>query len=234
MINKADNKVIIFGDGASKGNPGPGGWGAVVVQDGRVEELGGRDNRTTNNRMELTAVLEALKLVPRGKEIMVFTDSKYVISGMTGWIYGWQKNDWQTQAKEPVLNRDIWEELAFAAEGKKIEWKHVGGHIGVAGNERCDTIASYQAEKKTVELYRGPLVNYKIDIYNLGSDDGKVVKKSTAGVKAYSYLSLVDGKLYRDLTWAECEARVKGKRNVKYKKAVSLEDENEIKKSWQV
>ncbi|MEI6528337.1 MAG: ribonuclease HI [bacterium] len=229
------DKVIIFSDGASKGNPGPGGWGAIVVVGDRVVELGGFDKHTTNNRMELTGALEALSLVDKQgvkENIVVNTDSKYVINGMTGWVFGWQKNGWQTKNKEDVSNRDLWEKLATAAQGKKIKWNYVGGHIGVAGNERCDEIASGLALGEKVKLFAGKISDYKIDIHNVGHDTVKKIKKTNSNAKAYSYVSLVGGVVYKDATWAECERRVKGVKGVKFQKSVSPENEEEIIKSW--
>ncbi len=233
-----EDKIIIFCDGASKGNPGPGGFGAVIVlPEGKVIELGGHEKHTTNNKMELTGVLKALeKVKARKEEIVIYTDSKYVINGMTGWIYGWQKNNWQTKEKKVVLNKEIWEKLAGASKGKKIKWNYVGGHIGVLGNERCDEIASDLAQNKKVDLYSGSLEKYKINISDLGHDEIKKVDKREknhhSNAKAYSYLSLVNGILYIDKTWPECEKRVKGKAGVKYKKATSLIEEKEIIRGW--
>ncbi len=232
------NKIIIFTDGASKGNPGPGGYGAIVIlPEGEALELGGGEKHTTNNRMELMGALSALEEIgqrrmPADEEVEVYTDSKYLIGGVTGWIYGWQKNGWKTKEKKEVLNKDLWEKLAELIKDKKIKWNYVGGHVGVAGNERCDEIASAMALGEKVDLYKGPLPKYIIDIMNLGHDEEKKVSKNNKGAKAYSYLSLVGGILKIDKTWADCEKRVKGQKNVRFKKAISPEDEKEIIKSW--
>lgn len=226
---------IIFCDGASKHNPGPAGWGAVVVYQGRVSELGGFEARSTNNRMELKAAAESLKFCrSRGAgEILVYSDSGYVVDGMSKWVSGWQKNGWQTSQKKPVLNRELWQELEGLASGgeKKPLWRHLGGHIGVAGNERADSIASCFAEGKKVVLYDGLLENYGVDILNFQHDAGKLEEKKSgraaSGRAAYSYVSLVDGKIQIHKTWAECETRVKG-RPARFKKAVSAEDERKI------
>ncbi len=161
-----NNKIIIFTDGASKGNPGPGGYGAVLVlPEGQVVELGACEKNTTNNRMELSGALHSLKYVlDREEEIMVYTDSKYVIGGMTGWLTNWQKNNWRTAQKKEVLNKDLWEKLAEYSANKKINWHYVSGHTGVIGNERCDEIASGLALKEEVNLYKGPISEYKLDI----------------------------------------------------------------------
>jgi ribonuclease HI len=233
MQNK-ENKIIIFTDGASKGNPGPGGYGAVIVfTDGQVLELGGEEKHTTNNRMELTGAVKALEEISKTKEeVVVYTDSKYLINGVTGWIFGWQKNGWKTKEKKEVLNKDLWVKLAELIKNKKIKWNYVGGHVGVAGNERCDEIASGFAVGEKVDLYAGPLTKYSIKVLDLGHSEEKKEIKYNKSAKAYSYLSLVNGVLNLDKTWAECEARVKGVKNVKYQKAVSADHEKEIIKSW--
>ena len=144
------DEIVIYTDGSSLGNPGPGGWGSVVAYDGKVVELGGREKESTNNRMEITAAIEALRLVQerkvKGKLINVHTDSAYLLNGITVWIFSWMKNNWRTASKDPVLNRDLWEELfklTFDLKHKyKIEWIKVAGHSGVKLNERCDVIAT--------------------------------------------------------------------------------------------
>ena len=155
--------VIIFTDGSSRGNPGPGGFGAIIVADGNVTELGGREEETTNNRMELRAAIEAL-LRTKGerRKILLYCDSTYVVSGITKWVHGWQKRGWKTADKRPVLNRDLWEELLQATHGRDIEWRQVGGHMGVAGNERSDEIATAYADNEALVLYSGLLTNYGI------------------------------------------------------------------------
>ena len=230
------DKIVIFSDGASKGNPGPGGFGAVIIMpEGKVTELGGGDKHTTNNRMELSGVASALeKVIKNNEEIIIYTDSKYVINGMKGWVFGWQKNGWKTKDKKDVMNKDLWEKLANLAKDKKITWNYVGGHVGIAGNERCDEIADAIATNKKVDLYNGSLKNYKINILDLGHNEALKTVKSNKNAKAYSYLSLVDGVFNIDKTWVECEKRVKGKKNPKFKKSVSLLDEKEIIKSWGV
>lgn len=230
------DKVIIFSDGASKGNPGPGGYGAVLVIDNLVTEVGGFEENTTNNRMELKAAISALQKFETNLPIDLYTDSKYLINGITKWVSGWLKNNWQTKAKEEVLNKDLWQDLIFLTKNKKINWHYVGGHIGIAGNERCDEIASGFAEGKEPVLYHGPIAEYKINVLNFDFDNHKKTTKKTkstsAGKKAYSYLSFVDGKLHKDATWLECEKRVKGVKGAKFKKSISAEDEAEIIKNW--
>ncbi len=135
-------QVEIFTDGACKGNPGPGGWGAVLRSGGHEKELSGHDPATTNNRMELTAAIEALKALKSPCEVQLYTDSKYVIDGITGWIFGWQKNGWKNSQKKPVLNADLWQALLEAKRRHKVSWHWVKGHAGHPENERADQLAS--------------------------------------------------------------------------------------------
>lgn len=223
-------EITIFTDGGSIGNPGPGGWGAIVAdKDGeKVVELGGRDENTTNNRMEMTAIIEALSKAPGGA-IDIYSDSKYVIQGITQWIFGWQKNDWKTKSKTDVLNKDLWQKLVEVSSSKDIEWHHVEGHVGVPANERVDEIANSLARGKSVSLFNGDLSDYSVDLSKTkGSEEAKTRKSNG---KAYSYISMVDGKVEKHKTWTECEARVKGKQ-ARFKKTFSKEDEEEIIKSW--
>lgn len=226
--------IIIFSDGASRGNPGKGGWGAVIKREDNITEIGGTEDETTNNRMEMRALLEALRTISDEENITVYTDSSYLINGMTKWVVGWKNNNWQTKQKTEVLNRDLWEELSRLSEGKKITWNHLPGHSGVPGNERADIIATKMADGDDADLYNGSLKEYKIDLDNVKADSVSKDKKDRAKMKAYSYLSLVDAKVKRHDTWADCEERVKGKSNVKFRKAISLEDENNILKDWGV
>jgi len=135
-------KVEIFTDGACKGNPGPGGWGAVLRMGHHEKELSGGEPGTTNNRMELTAVIRALEALKEPCHVHLHTDSRYVIDGITGWIHGWQRNGWKNAAKKPVLNVDLWQQLQAATRPHKIEWIWVKGHDGHPENERADRLAS--------------------------------------------------------------------------------------------
>ena len=134
--------VEIFTDGACKGNPGPGGWGVVLRFGGHEKELSGGDAHTTNNRMELTAVIEALGVLTRPCRITLSTDSKYVMDGLTRWSRGWVRNGWRTADKKPVKNAELWQALLAAVERHQIEWQWVKGHAGHAENERADRLAS--------------------------------------------------------------------------------------------
>ena len=135
-------KVESFTDGACKGNPGPGGWGAVIRSGGHEKELSGGDPMTTNNRMELTAVIEALNALKRPCAVALSTDSRYVMDGLTKWIHGWRKNGWKTASKQPVKNAELWQALVEATARHKISWQWVKGHAGHPENERADRLAS--------------------------------------------------------------------------------------------
>lgn len=133
--------VEIFCDGACSGNPGPGGYGAILRCGGKEKEISGGTPDTTNNRMEMTAVIEALKLLTRPCHVCITTDSQYVVKGMTEWIEGWQRKGWKNSKKEAVLNRDLWESLLEQTQRHTIKWNWVRGHAGHAENERCDQLA---------------------------------------------------------------------------------------------
>ena len=139
--------VSIFTDGACKGNPGPGGWGALLRMGGTEKELSGGEALTTNNRMELTAAIRGLQALKRPCRVLLTTDSRYVMDGLTKWIHGWLKNGWKTADKKPVKNADLWQELLAAAAPHRVEWKWVKGHAGHDENERVDQLASAEAMK---------------------------------------------------------------------------------------
>lgn len=133
--------VEIFCDGACSGNPGPGGYGAILRYNGREKEISGGAPHTTNNRMELSGAIEALRQLTRPCRVIITTDSQYLVKGMTEWIAGWQRKGWRNSKKEEVLNRDLWEQLVVLADRHTIEWRWVRGHDGHAENERCDVLA---------------------------------------------------------------------------------------------
>jgi ribonuclease HI len=141
-------QVDIFTDGACKGNPGPGGWAAILRMGPHEKELVGGEPQTTNNRMEMTAVLRGLGALTEPCAVTVHTDSRYVIDGMTQWIFGWQKRGWVNSAKKPVANEDLWRELIAAARAHKLSWEWVKGHSGHPENERCDALASAEAARQ--------------------------------------------------------------------------------------
>jgi ribonuclease HI len=138
--------VEIFTDGACKGNPGPGGWGAVIRYGAHEKEISGGDPDTTNNRMEMWAAIQALTLLIEPCEVKLHTDSKYVLDGITKWVHGWQRNGWKNASKQPVRNADLWHALIEAVARHQIEWVWIKGHSGHAENERADRLASDAAD----------------------------------------------------------------------------------------
>jgi len=235
--------IIVFTDGAAKGNPGPGGWGAIVVRPGhRVTELGGGSPHTTNNKMELGGVIAALEHVAgHAGPVAIYTDSTYVIQGITQWVWGWRKRGWKTATGTDVLNRDLWERLSHvvAARGTgTVDWRWVRGHVGTPGNERADEISVAFALQEPAGLYDGPFDGYALPILQL-PEDTALPKRSagaTAGTKskaaAHSYLSVVDGVPMRHRTWSECEGPVKAPSGARFKKAASAADESAILRGW--
>lgn len=140
-------KIVIHTDGGCRGNPGPGGWAAVLEYGSRRKEVSGGVPATTNNRMELQAAIEAFRALKEPCEVEIHTDSSYLRDGISGWIHGWKRNGWMTKAKKPVKNADLWRELDAALRGHKIEWRWLKGHAGHAGNERCDQLANKEIDK---------------------------------------------------------------------------------------
>jgi|TARA_B100000678_G_C18021189_1_gene426763 ribonuclease HI len=145
-MSKDNNIVHIFTDGACKGNPGPGGWGAIMKYGDHVKELNGYSSKTTNNIMEITAVIEALKSLTRPCAIILTTDSNYVKDGITQWIHNWKKKGWKTANKKPVKNKECWLQLDVEVQRHQIEWKWVKGHSGHPENERADELANEAVE----------------------------------------------------------------------------------------
>ncbi len=140
-------KVVIHSDGACQGNPGPGGWGALLTYGSRTREISGGVAATTNNRMELQAAIEGLQALREPCEVEFFTDSEYLRKGVTEWIWGWKRNGWMTKAKKPVKNADLWRQLDHALGDHRVTWRWLKGHAGHAGNERCDGLATAAIEK---------------------------------------------------------------------------------------
>ena len=138
----SDRLIHIYTDGACRGNPGPGGWGALLKCNSYSKEINGASQLTTNNIMELTAVIESLKLIKNPSKIIITTDSTYVKNGITEWIHNWKLKGWKTANKKPVKNKQLWQELDVLTTNHQIEWKWVKGHAGHAGNERADELAN--------------------------------------------------------------------------------------------
>jgi ribonuclease HI len=147
MSDAGATKVLIYTDGACRGNPGPGGWGAVMMFGGREREIWGGEAATTNNRMELRAAIGGLNALKRRCAVKLYTDSKYVLQGVTEWMPNWKARGWRTAAREPVKNQDLWQELDQAVAAQDIEWIWVKGHSGHEGNEYVDQLANVAIDK---------------------------------------------------------------------------------------
>jgi ribonuclease HI len=241
MTSPTPSPIILFCDGASSGNPGPGGWGTILAHpDGTILELGGGEEATTNNRMELAGLIAGLRaIVTQPGPVAVYTDSTYVIRGITQWCWAWMKKGWKTSEGKDVLNTDLWKILIAQVSqrgGKTIQWHYVRGHSGVPGNERVDEIAVAFSQGRRISLYRGSLLKYDVAIHDLPeSTELPPMRERTAEKpKPISYLSLVNGSVERHVTWKECEGRVKGRPGAKFKKAMTAQEETEILDSWGV
>ncbi len=235
--------VIIFPDGASSGNPGPGGWGAVLVgilnpsdrqeSVAEVVELGGGGAGVTNNQMELKAALEGLREASRRglKRVTVASDSSYVIQGATKFISNWKRRGWTTQQGEPVKNQDLWNELDAVLSDVEVEWYRVRGHANVPGNERADAIAVAFSRGERPRLFSGALSAYAVA--EIGMLPKPLPPPGQSKEKEF-YVSYVNGKLERHATWPECQNRVHGTRGAKYKKVRGEEELERVLKSWGV
>ncbi len=146
------DRIEIYTDGACRGNPGPGGWGALLVHRGRRKTLYGGEAETTNNRMELTAAIEALNALRGSRKVLLHTDSRYVMDGIQKWLPNWKRRGWKTAARKPVKNQDLWQALDEAIARHDIDWCWVRGHTGVAGNEEADALANRGIDE--LETYR--------------------------------------------------------------------------------
>lgn len=225
-------ELVIYTDGASRGNPGPGGWGAVILVDGMAMEIAGGVKKATNNQMELQAVLAVLSdsgaRAHKGP-VVVYSDSAYVVNGLNSWVYGWEKKGWVTMAKTPVENKTIWQELLVLLKeyGDRLSIEKVKGHGGELYNERCDELAVAAALGKKETHFQGSQKDYDAFLKEIGTTAKKAApkKKKKSDAPAYSYVSLVGGKVYVDKTWAACEKRVKGVKGTKYQKVFSKAEE---------
>lgn len=223
--------ALLFCDGASRKNPGPAGWAFILAIRDRVIESGGAHPEATNNQMELLALVQGLRrLLEEAYEgkLECYLDSQYVLHGARDYLRNWKKNNWKTKDGKEIKNRELWESLdqLMSSLNNKVqmEWIHVRGHRGIPANERCDQIASDFADGKTVSLYEGPLREYPM-----------ALKLEREDMKAYAspvYLSLINGKLYRDESWKTCEARIRGQKAVKYKKVHNPIEEKEVLRKW--
>lgn len=226
-------ELIIYTDGASRGNPGPGGWGAVVLVDGMAMELSGASKKATNNQMELEAVISTLSdsgAMAHNGPVIVHSDSAYVVNGLSSWVYGWEKKGWITSTKTPVENKAMWQKALVLLKhyGSRLEIAKVSGHAGDLYNERCDELAVAAALGKKEKHFQGSQKDYDLFLQSIGTTAKKAApkkKKTKDAGPAYSYVSLVNGKVYADKTWAACEKRVNGTKGAKYKKVFSKAEE---------
>lgn len=228
-----ENTFIVVSDGACSGNPGPGGWGLILVVPGHgVYEFGGSEPDTTNNRMELFSFYRGLQEVYRfagltdSRGLRVLSDSKYVLDGAEKNLRNWMRKGWKTQSGDDVKNRDLWERIGKGQElllekGFRIHYELVKGHAGSEANERVDQIAVRFSKGEPVDLYSGIRPDYPLSF-----ETGKVF--------APVYLSWVGGVLLRHRSWEECRKAVEGKAGARYKKVKNSLEERETLKSWGV
>jgi ribonuclease HI len=225
-------EALIFTDGSSRGNPGPGGWGFVLSSGGRVREGAGREAKTTNNRMEILAAAEALAVLPAGAAATVITDSSYLANGASKWLVGWKRKGWKTMTGEPVKNSDLWSRMAELLESRKVSWRLVLGHAGVPANHRCDELATQAADGLAPALYDGPAAGYQISL-DAPAPGTQTRSGGADGKRAYSYLSMVDGEIRRHSNWPDCNIRVRGAAGARFRKTFSPEDEAALVASWE-
>jgi len=244
------NKNFVYTDGACSGNPGPGGWAiaAYFQASGQVIEKGAADPATTNNRMELLAAIEALSLAlakDPDADLVIFSDSKLVIEGARSWIHGWKKKNWIKSDGKPVMNQDLWQRLypLLLSYGRKLQWHYVAGHSEICGNDRVDEIAVAYSKLSHIDLYHGSLAAYphekafeQSELRTLTQEADPSEKKSKTrsapATKDSIYLSYVDRELLRHKSWAECEARVKGRSGAKFKRVQNSSEEAQVLASW--
>lgn len=232
-----------------------GGWAFLHYSpDGSVFENSGHSPSTTNNRMELTATIEALRRVKNGDSdresergsqshqasalvpIILLTDSVYVIRGITQWIFGWQRRGWKNAEGNDILNKDLWEALYKVTRGQKIEWRYVRGHTGITGNERVDSLAVAHSKRAPLSPYRGPVETYLFSLFPLPPlAPLPEMKKNNSGASSKTplyYLSLVHGILERHENWASCQGRISGVSQAKFKKIQSEEEADATIRAW--
>lgn len=235
--------IQIFTDGATRGNPGLGGYGVVMLDRNtdQVYEYGQHKALTTNNEMELAAVLRALQVAAQKKyhSFTLFTDSKYVHTGVTAWRFGWAKRGWTNKEGEPIKNRELWQEVHKTLNTNgfvDIQWVRVSGHMGVPGNERADTIATAFADGKKIDLATGAIdPSQWAALANVPSleeiDAIRARKRAHTSGEGCWYISLVDGVVEDHQTWDACKKRVDGV-FAKYKKVCSQEEKAEVLAGW--
>jgi ribonuclease HI len=238
MTNSLNETYVAYTDGACSGNPGRGGWASVILSPkGTVKEIGGASTATTNNKMELTAVIETLRSLKPKSQVILLTDSSYVLNGITKWIYGWRKNNWVNSTGEAVANKELWEDLLNESKKFTIDWRYCRGHIGIAGNERADIIAVAFSKNDYIDLYFGKASDYshnllplpeKVDIPSYNNNKTKSV---SSGEKPY-YLSYSNGVVRIHEDWKTCEGSTKGISGAKFKKVKNQHEEIQTIKDW--
>ncbi len=234
--------ICIITDGACSGNPGPGGWAAIIISDGETEEFGGHEPRTTNNRMEMQGAIEGLRRVPADAAVHIVSDSSYLVKGMTQWLRAWKRRGWVTATGAPVLNRDLWEELDALA-GSRVAWEQVKGHAGHPENERADVIAQSYSRGQAPPAPgaaappapRAPATPRPREAKPAG---GSAAPPSAASLPPHpggaTYLSLTGGQLRRHATWPECQQTVHGVSGARFKKCKTPAEEAATLRSWGV
>jgi len=226
-------RPIAYTDGACLGNPGPGGWGVrILYPDDTVRELGGRAAATTNNRMELQAAIEALQLLHSSPQVAIFTDSRYVIDGLTKWLPAWRRRGWLTSTNTPVKNRDLWMALE-RLQHPGVRWQHVRGHSGDPNNERVDTIARACAAGTCPALFCGPAGTPADPVIAapataLSTPATRVCQHAPGADQRTPgparYISIVHGNVAIDPDWTTCAARVRGVPGARYRKVRTPEE----------
>lgn len=228
-------EFVLYTDGACSGNPGPGGW-AFVLFDGRekVIERAHSVDQTTNNRMEMMALLEGLREIhaqmaatSEAYSVVIYIDSSYVVNGCTKWISAWRRREWKTMDGKDVLNRDLWEVLDSVCRTlpSKTRWNIVPGHSGIPGNEKCDELAVRVQKERSSHDRSFLLSQYEFDLTK-HPDLSRFRKQDPF------YMSYVNGILEKHATWSQCEARVKARPGAKFKKVKNLHEEEETLKAW--
>jgi ribonuclease HI len=235
--------LFVYTDGACSGNPGPGGWGAVLVRGPDRLEIGGREAPTTNNRMEMRAAIEGLRRARPGERVHVVTDSKYLHDGISQWVHGWKRRGWKKADGSPVLNRQLWEELDGLARrpGLRVSWEHVRGHAGHLMNERCDQIATAFARGEEPELHRAghswdsepASPSAPVPEARAPSQPAEPWTGLLPEPAAYpAYLSYVGGRLEVHSTWAECERRVHQASGARHKRVRTKREYRQAVAEW--
>jgi len=243
------NQAIIYCDGACSGNPGPGGWGSIIIFSDCVVELGGYQKLATNNQMEILAAIKALEYIYDSRkkldQISIYTDSNYLINAITKWIYGWTQNNWITTNGDPVKNEEIFKvllNLVNELKPIKIDWQYVPGHQGILGNERVDQIAVSFSRKEelSLDLFHGSIETYPFtEILSYKHADSLEEKSSihpnpSSSKKLVGYLALVSGQVSAVKTWNECSKLTQGRAGAKYRKFTSRNEALAILSGWKI